>query len=49
MNSLLYMAETKINDDFNSLLLFELFNYLEYDSKSGFSTFYDYIKKKQIL
>ena len=46
MNSLLYMAETKINDDFSSLLLFELFNCLEFNNNSGITSFYDYIAKK---
>ena len=46
MNSLLYMAETKINDDFSSLLLFELFIYLDNNYKTTFPSFYDYIEKK---
>lgn len=46
MNSLLYQAETKINDDFYSLLLFELFTFLEYSNKSEFSNFFDFIKKR---
>lgn len=43
MNSLLYQAETKINEDFYSLLLFELFTFLEYKE---FSNFFEYIQKR---
>ena len=45
MNSLLYLCETKLNDDFNSLLVFESYNYLS-NYKSKFLSFYDFIKKK---
>jgi GTPase Era involved in 16S rRNA processing len=45
MNSLLYEAETKIYDDFYSMLLFELFTYLEYNSQE-ISNFYEFIQKR---
>ena len=34
MNSLLYHEGTKMDKDFSSLLIFELFNYLKYNEKS---------------
>ena len=40
MNSLLYLAETKMDKDFSSLLIFELFNYLKYNEKSEISLYY---------
>ena len=45
MNSILYLSETKLKDDFNSLLLFELYNYLD-KYKTKIHSFYEYIKKK---
>jgi GTPase Era involved in 16S rRNA processing len=45
MNSLLYMAESRINDDFSYCLLFELFEYLEYKKISN-DSYYKYIQKK---
>lgn len=45
MNSILYLSETKLKDDFNSLLIFELYNYLD-NYKSKIHSFYEYIKKK---
>ena len=46
MNSLLYLAETRINEDFSYLLQFEYIIFNEINkSKSDFS-FYDYIKKR---
>ena len=44
MNSLLYMSETRINEDFKSLLLFELFNYANNPKKAD--SFFEFIKKK---
>lgn len=46
MNSLLYLAETKINEDFYSLLVFELFTYLEYSNKEEVPTFFEFIQKR---
>ena len=45
MNSLLYEAETKITEDFYSMLLFELFTFLEYNSREV-SSFFEFIKKR---
>ena len=45
MNSLLYMAETKLEEKFDSLLIFEIYNYLD-NYKDKFSSFFEYIKKK---
>lgn len=46
MNSLLYLAETKIEEDFYSLLIFELFTYLEYPMKNDVPTFFEFIQKR---
>ena len=46
MNSLLYEAETKVSEDFPSLLVIELFNYLEYNNNKEISTFFEFIKKR---
>ena len=46
MNSILYLVETNIDKDFTSLLIFELFSYLEYTNKSEASTFYDFLQKR---
>jgi len=46
MNSLLYDAENKINEDFYSLLLFELFSYSEYNNKSDFENFFEFIQNR---
>ena len=45
MNSLLYTAESRINDNFSYCLLFELFEYLEYKKISN-DSYYKYIQKK---
>ena len=45
MNSLLLLAESRINDDFYSMLLVEFFNYLESKDKGQINSFYDYIKQ----
>ena len=45
MNSILYSSETKLKDDFNSLLIVELYNYLD-NYKTKINSFYEYIKKK---
>ena len=46
MNSLLYLAETRINDDFCSMLIFELFSYLEYPDKNEVPNFLEFIIKR---
>ena len=46
MNSLLYEAETKVKEDFYSMLIFELHTYLEYNSEDEISTFLEYLKKR---
>ena len=46
MNSLLYMAESRITDDFSYCLLFELFEYLEYTKIYKDYSFYKYIQQK---
>jgi len=45
INSLLYMAESRINDDFSYCLMFELFEYLEY-KKISRDSYYKYIQQK---
>ena len=45
MNSLLYTAESRINDNFSYCLLLELFEYLEYKKNSN-DSYYKYIQKK---
>jgi len=46
MNSILYRAETRLTDDFTSLLVFELFSYLENDSEKNSFSFFEYIEKR---
>jgi len=46
MNSLLYEAETKIQEDFYSMLIFELHTYLEYNSEDEISTFLEFLQKR---
>ena len=46
MNSVLYLAETNINDDFYSMLIFELFSYLEYPDKNEVPSFLEFIQKR---
>lgn len=46
MNSLLYEAETKIQEDFYSMLIFELHIYLEYNSEDEISSFLEYLHKR---
>ena len=46
MNSILYRAETKILEDFSSLLIFEFFIFLKFESHSENSTFAEYIKNR---
>ena len=46
LNSILYQAETKCNEDFYSMLLLELFAYLENANKQEISSFFDYIVKR---
>lgn len=46
MNSKLYLAETKINDDFYLMLIFELFSYLEYSDKNEVPSFLEFILKR---
>ena len=45
MNSILYRAETRLMEDFSSLLIFELFYYLENETLKG-SSFFEYLQKK---
>ena len=49
LNSLLYKAETKIKNDFLSMLIFELFSYLEHNSKDEALSYYEYIQKRMKL
>lgn len=44
-NSILYIAENKLNNEFTSLLIFEIYNYLE-NYKLKYSSFFEFIKKK---
>ena len=46
MNSLSFVAESKINEDFYSMLLVEFFNFLETEGTGQVSSFYDYLAKK---
>ena len=47
MNSLLFLAETKIKEDFSSMLKAEFFNYIEIKNKGQSpSSFYKYLKQK---
>ena len=46
MNSLLYLAETRINEDFSYLLQFEYFNFSEKHKNGEDFSFFDYIKTK---
>ena len=45
MNSILYRAETKLMEDFSSLLIFEMFYYLENETLKG-SSFFEYLEKR---
>ena len=45
MNSLLYLAETRINNDFSYLLQFEYFIFLENIKTNSEISFFDYLKK----
>ena len=45
MNSLLYLAETKVNEDFCSMLIVELFRFIETNDKANLSSFYEYLEK----
>ena len=44
-NSLLYLAETKKDEDFLSLLIVEFYNYLGYNNNQNDLSFYDYLKE----
>ena len=46
MNSILYNAECRIEEDFKSALIFELYSYLEYKDNTGIINFYEFIKKR---
>ena len=46
MNSLLFLAETKIYEDYYSMLLVEFYNYVETKEKSQLTSFYEYLSKK---
>ena len=45
LNSILYNAECKIKEDFLSLLIFELYTYLENKQYTGLISFHEHIKK----
>jgi GTPase Era involved in 16S rRNA processing len=46
LNSILYQAETKCDEDFYSMILLELFAYLETANKEEISSFFDYLVKR---
>jgi len=46
MNSILYNAECRIEEDFKSAFIFELYSYLEYKDNTGIINFYEFIKKR---
>ena len=46
MNSLLYQAETKYEEDFYSFILIELFFYIYCINKKEYSTFLEYLEKR---
>ena len=46
LNSILYQAETKCNEEFYSMLLLELFSYLENANKEEISSFFDFLVKR---
>ena len=46
MNSLLYLAETRMTEDFSYLLMFELIKYIDSKNKSNISSFYEFLEKK---
>ena len=46
MNSILYNAECRIEEDFKSALIFELYFYLEYKDNTGILNFYEFIRKR---
>ena len=46
MNSLLYLAETRINENFSYLLQYEYFIYLDNKQLSNNISFFDYLKNK---
>ena len=48
MNSILYRAETRLMEDFSSLLIYEMFYYLENETLKG-SSFFEYLQKKVSL
>jgi len=47
INSILYLAETKMNEDFSSFLIFEFFNYLKYNK--NYPSFFEYLENKMKL
>ena len=46
MNSLLYLAETRIHENFSYLLQFEYFNFYENNKSKDDFSFYDFLKKR---
>ena len=46
MNSLSFVAESKINEDFYSMLLVEFFDFLESKEQGQVTSFYEYLLKK---
>ena len=43
MNSLLYLAETKMDEDFYSFLVYEFFNFIDPTNKGQLNSFYDFL------
>ena len=46
MNSLLFLAQTKIKEDFSSLLIVEFFNYICLKNKGNMTSFNEYLNNK---
>ena len=46
MNSLLYLAETRMTEDFSYLIMFELIKYIDSKNKYNISSFYEFLEKR---
>ena len=46
MNSILFLAEAKINEDFGSMLVVEFYNYIYLIKKEQFPSYYKYLEKR---
>ena len=46
MNSILFLAEAKIKEDFGSMLVVEFYNYIYLIKKDQFPSYYNYLEKK---